>query len=79
MDIYPTSTKIELVAVDKVFVPRRTYYPLKPCGSSVSVNKKINIVRHDELLDSTRINIIFRTGSRFLASGFLGSLANSGD
>ena len=52
---------------------------LKTCGSSMSVNKKIIIVRPDELLDSTRINIIFRTGSRFLASGFLGSLANSGD
>lgn len=37
----------------------------------MSVNKKIIIVRPDELLDSKRINIIFRTGSRFLASGFL--------
>ena len=45
----------------------------------MSVNKKIIIDSPDELLDSKRINIIFRTGSRFLASGFLGSLANSGD
>lgn len=36
-----------------------------------SVNKKITIIRPVVLMDSTGIKIIFRTTSRFLASGFL--------
>ena len=38
--------------------------------SSVSVNKKVIIICHDELLESKGIKIIFRIGSQFLASGF---------
>ncbi len=82
MDMFPSTDSAKSV-VD--MFPRtdihkwHSFCPLNPCGSSMSVNKKIIIVRPDELLDSKRINIIFRTGSRFLASGFLGSLANSGD
>lgn len=43
VDIFPTITKIKLVAVDKVFVPRRTYYPLKPCGDGSKAAKETQL------------------------------------